>query len=147
MKRLRTFARRLSEDQHGASAVEFALLAPVFFALMFGVVGVGMYMQNFNAVRSLASDSARFTAVEYQKNNAISETTIADNIESMALSAPYFLNSDRLTVTVNEVTPSRVNGAREFDLDITYALPEIAGGIALDSFAMTYSRPLFVLDT
>lgn len=140
-------ARRLAADDRGASAVEFALLAPVFISLMLGVVEVGMYMQNHNAVRSLASDAARFAAVEYQKNNVLSADTLKTNIQAMGTASPYKLNDSRLTVTVTEVSPARVNGAREFDLDISYALPDIIGGTTIDNFTINYSRPLFVLDT
>ena len=136
---------RLLRDRRAASAVEFALLAPIFFAMMFGVVAVGIYMQNYNAVRSLAGDAARFAAVEYQKNNKITAETLETNIQAMGISKPYFLSNTRLVVDVNEVTPARVNGAREFDLDISYALPDIIGGIAIDNITLTYSRPLFVL--
>lgn len=138
--------RRLATNERGASAIEFALLAPVFFALMIGVVEVGLYMQNYNAVRSLASDASRFAAVEYQKNNTASETTLEDNITAMALASPYNLSADRLQVDVDEVLPSRVDGAREFDLVITYALPDVIGGTTLDDFTLSYSRSLFVLD-
>ena len=143
---MQTFIKIL-RDRRAASAVEFALLAPVFFALLFGVVAVGVYMQNYNAIRSLANEAARFAAVEYQKNNAISATTMEDNITALGLSSPYFLNQSQLAVTVTEVNPSRVNGAREFDMDIKYALPDIASGIAIDNIELTYSRPLFVLKT
>lgn len=142
----RSFIGRMLRDSRAASAIEFALLAPVFFALMFGVVSVGIYMQNYNAIRSLASDAARFAAVEYQKNNAMSETTLEDNIEAMGVASPYNLSDALLTVDVAEVTPSRVNGAREFDLDITYDLPDIIGGTSIDNITLTYSRPLFVLN-
>lgn len=138
---------RVLRDRRAASAVEFALLAPVFFALLFGVVSVGVYMQNYNAIRSLANDAARFAAVEYQKNNAISATTMEDNIKAQGLAAPYLLAQSRLQVSVTEVNPSRVNGAREFDMDISYALPDIVGGIAIDNIQLNYSRPLFVLKT
>lgn len=143
---VRCIPRRLAASQRGASAVEFALLAPVFIALMFGVVEVGVYMQNYNAVRSLASDAARFAAVEYQKNNVVSEGTLEANIQAMGIESPYNLNNALLVVDVNEVTPSRVNGAREFDLDITYSLPDFIGGTKIDNITLTYSRPLFVLD-
>lgn len=33
---------RIWQDQRGASALEFALLAPVFFLLMFGIIALGM---------------------------------------------------------------------------------------------------------
>ena len=138
--------RRLAASERGSSVVEFALLAPVFLGLMLGVVEVGLYMQNHNAVRSLASDAARLAAVEYQKNNALSGATLASNIEAMGVASPYNLNDNQLTVTVTEVSPARVNGAREFDLDISYALPDVIHGITLDNFTIDYSRPLFVLD-
>lgn len=138
---------RLWRDSRAASAVEFALLAPLFFGLLFGVVQVGIYMQNYNAIRSVASDAGRFAAVEYQKKNKITETTIEDNVQSLAVSAPYFLSAAQLTVDVTEVSPSTVNGAREFDLDITYALPQLTGGYRIDALTLTYSRPLFVLNS
>lgn len=138
--------RRLTASERGASAVEFALLAPVFISLMLGVVEVGLYMQNYNAVRSLAGDAARFAAVEYQKNNVVTEEALEANIKAMGLAAPYSLMDSQLTVTVTEVSPARVNGAREYDLDIDYALPDIIGGTTIDNFTVSYSRPLFVLD-
>ena len=138
--------RRLTASERGASAVEFALLAPVFISLMLGVVEVGLYMQNYNAVRSLAGDAARFAAVEYQKNNVVTEEALEANIKAMGLAAPYSLMDRQLTVTVTEVSPARVNGAREYDLDIDYALPDIIGGTTIDNLTVSYSRPLFVLD-
>ncbi len=139
------YFKRIWHNSRAASAVEFALLAPVFFGLLFGVVQVGVYMQNYNAVRSLATDAARFAAVEYQKNNKVSTTTMENNIESLGVSAPYFLNSDNLTVQMTEVSPSSVNGARQFTLNLTYALPQLTGGIAIQAFTLTHSRPVFVL--
>jgi Flp pilus assembly protein TadG len=139
------FMRRLQASDRGASAIEFALLAPVFLGLMMGVVEVGLYMQNYNAVRSLASDASRFAAVEYQKNNTITEDVLEANIQAMGVALPYNLLDSQLTVTVTEVTPARVNGAREFDMDIDYALPDIIGGTTIDDFTISYSRPLFVL--
>ena len=139
-------SRRLVANEVGASAVEFALLAPIFLSLMLGVVEVGLYMQNYNAVRSLASDASRFAAVEYQKNNVISESVLEANIQAMGVGLPYNLIDEQLEVTVTEVSPARVNGAREFDLDIEYALPDIIGGMTIEAFTIEYSRPLFVLD-
>lgn len=137
--------RRLAASERGASAVEFALLAPVFFGLMLGVVEVGLYMQNHNAVRSLASEASRFAAIEYQKNNLITEDVLEANIQAIGVASPYNLNASRMVVTVTEVSPARVNGAREFDLDISYALADIIGGTTIDNFTVNYSRPLFVL--
>jgi Flp pilus assembly protein TadG len=136
---------RLRRDERGASVIEFALLAPVFIGLMMGVVQVGLYMQNLNAVRSLGTDAARFAAVEYQKNNKISEATLEANIRALATATPYNLTSSRLVVEVDEVTPSPVTGARQFDLTLTYNLPDIVGGISIDNVSLSYERQIFVL--
>ena len=140
------FLARLRDDSRGASIIEFALLAPFFLSLMIGVVEVGLYMQNYSAVRSLAGDAARFAAVEYQKNNTVSESSLEANVMAMGVTVPYNLAANRLTVEIEEVTPARVNGAREFDMDISYALPDLIGGTTIDNFTIEYSRPLFVLD-
>lgn len=138
---------RIVRDKGGASIIEFALLAPVFIGLLMGVVTVGLYMQNYNAVQSLATDAARFAAVEYQKNNDISETALEDNIRLMGTASPYHLISSRLTVDVVEDTsPSTaIPGARQFDLSVSYALPDIIGGISIDNVTLNYSRKIFVL--
>ena len=136
---------RLTKDRHGSSAVEFALLAPVFIGLMMGVVEVGIYMQNFNAVRSLAAESSRFAAVEYQKNNKMTVPTLETNIRSMAVASPYNLSDDRLHVDIDEVSPSAIDGARQFNITLTYDLPDIVGGISIDNISIDYSRQVFVL--
>ena len=136
---------RLARNQRGGAAIEFALLAPVFIALMMGVVEVGVYMQNYSAVRSVATDASRFAAVEYQKNNQISEGTLETNIHAMAIASPYNLNDDRLTVNVDEVSPSPINGARQFSLTLTSALPALVGGTSIDNISIEYTRQLFVL--
>ncbi len=141
------FLLRVWRNSRAASAIEFALLAPLFFGLLFGVMAIGIYMQNYNAVRSLATDASRFTTVEYQKNNQVSATTIENNVQSMGVSAPYFLQASQLTVQVTEVTPSSVNGARQFTLNLSYALPQLVGGIKVDAFTLQHSRPIFVLKT
>ena len=138
---------RLARNQRGAAVIEFALLAPVFITLMMGVVEVGIYMQNYNAVHSLATDASRFATVEYQKNADWTdpEKTLEDNIRLMAGQSPYNLADDRLTVDVDEVSPSPINGARQFSLTLTYALPDIVGGTTIDNVTVTYTRQLFVL--
>jgi hypothetical protein len=135
----------LARNQRGGSAVEFALLAPVFIALMMGVVEVGVYMQNYSAVRALATDASRFAAVEYQKNNKITEGTLESNIRSMGIASPYNLVDSRLTIDVDEISPSPINGARQFTLTLTYDLPDIVGGTSIDNISLNYTRQLFVL--
>ena len=145
MRRAASLCRKLRTREDGATVVEFALLAPVFFAALIGLLETGLYMQNFNAVRSLASDSARFAAVEYQKENNLTKDLLKTNIEAMAVQSPYNLNPSRLVVAVeNDVTT--ITGAKKFDLDVTYTPAGFLENLGMPNFKITYSRPLFVID-
>ena len=64
-------AKRLSRATDGASAVEFAILAPVFLSLFFGVLQFGVWLQNYNAIRSVTLDGARAVMIEYQNDNTL----------------------------------------------------------------------------
>lgn len=46
-------------DQGGASAVEFALLMPIYLLLVLGVLAYGIYFGAAHAVQQLAADAAR----------------------------------------------------------------------------------------
>ena len=67
---------RLKRDNSGAAVIEFAILAPVIFAMLLGVIQVGLSMQAQNALRSIASQTARYAVVEYQKGNEVTDGTI-----------------------------------------------------------------------
>jgi len=137
--------KRLVRDTTGGTLVEFALLAPVFIGMIIGVIQIGTYMQNYTAVRSLASDAARFTAVEYQKSNDLGEAELQADIVAMGAVAPYNLSADRLNVAVDEVSPSDVDGSRKFDMTITYQVPSFMSGIGFSDIALNYSRPIYVI--
>ncbi len=55
-------SRRVRPDEHGAGVVEFALLAPVVFLLLVGIVDMGRSLQAYStlgdAVRATARDAA-----------------------------------------------------------------------------------------
>lgn len=50
---------RLTSDRRGATAVEFALLAPVFLLLLFGMIAYGVYFGASHSVEQIAADAAR----------------------------------------------------------------------------------------
>lgn len=135
----------LLRNRTGGALVEFALLAPVFIGMMIGVIQIGMYMENYTAVRSLASDASRFAAVQYQKNNNLDTTVIASDVTAMGAASPYNLNANNLTVQVESVA-SDVDGAHKFDMTINYDVPNFMSGIGFEPFTLTYSRPLYVID-
>jgi Flp pilus assembly protein TadG len=56
--------RRLAGDESGATAVEFALVLPVFVAMILGLLSVGMLGFATNSLQFAAEDAARCAAVK-----------------------------------------------------------------------------------
>jgi len=50
---------RFGKDQSGATAVEFAIMLPMFLALIFGIVVFGSYLTMVHGVQQLAAEAAR----------------------------------------------------------------------------------------
>lgn len=139
--------RLLSQDRAGSAVIEFALLAPLFFAMMFGVLQVGVYLQNYNAVQSLASDGARYVMVEYQKDNKLTDEQIRRVLLGEAINSPYMLDSSRLEIIVDRTGTSRVTGATEISLSFSYTLDSFIPSVQLPGSTIRYSRPVWVVTT
>lgn len=142
----RHLLRRLAGSQRGSTIVEFALLAPVMFAMMIGVFQVALYMQNYNAVRSVVSDTVRFVTVEYQKENDLNADEIHAILLSQAVGDTYMLDTDRIEIDIDPVGTSRVAGATEFSIQVSYTLEDWLPFVDLEETTLTYARPLFVVN-
>lgn len=99
MRRMATFARtvrELTRCGRATSAVEFALIVPVFLAMLLGIVVFGSYLAAVHGVQQLAAEAARSSIA------GLSETergTLARNyVTSNAASYPL-ITADHLTVT------------------------------------------------
>lgn len=132
------------KDSSGATVVEFAMLAPIFLALLLGVMTMGTYLQNFNAMRSAANDTTRQITVAYQRANKVQASEIENLARGVAVQAPYMLDTDRLDVTVQAAATSRVPGATEFTLRINYQLIGLPL-VPVEWMVVSYERPIFVV--
>jgi Flp pilus assembly protein TadG len=65
MKRaIRRRLGHLSRDQRGTAAIEFAMIAPVFFGLLIGIVDVGRYMWTLNTMQYAIDQAVRTGVVQ-----------------------------------------------------------------------------------
>jgi Flp pilus assembly protein TadG len=103
---------RFFRCQHGASAVEFALLLPLFLMLVFGIVVFGSYLTMVHDVQQLAAEAARTSVAGVTNNerNSLATGYVAQNASSYPLLAPNNLtvnaapsssNANVYVVTVN----------------------------------------------
>lgn len=141
---MRALAARLRGSTRGSAAVEFALLAPVMFVLLLGVMQIGVAMQNYNALRGITADMARTVTVEYQKSNPLTNAQIEALGTATAVQPPYMLDNDSVVVSVVDAVPQRIAGARELRFTIRYTVPSVLALIDLPSVPIRYSRPIFV---
>lgn len=137
-------AVRLNNDARASVAVEFSLLAPLFFLLVFGVLQVGVGLQNYNALRNVSADVARYAMVQYATGNKVSNTQLESYAVGVGRSEPYLLNNASLTATVTTPATQRVSGATEKTLKIAYQIDSLVPGLGLTGPYISFSRPLFI---
>ncbi len=140
------FLRNLLADTKGASVVEFALVAPAFMVMTFGVLHVGMMMQNYNAIRNLSADVARYAMVQHQTGNELSNSQLRTYAINHAQGAPYLLVGDRVNAVITTPTTQRVAGAEERQITVTYQMESFLEFAGIDAPFVTYTRPIFTVD-
>ena len=70
--------RRSRRPDTGASAVEFALLAPVLFLVLFGIIDYGIWFADAISLRQAVRDAARQGSVENFGTSCSATGTSAD---------------------------------------------------------------------
>lgn len=133
----------LLRDARGAAAVEFAILAPIIFGLMLGVLQLGLHMHNFNAIRAVATDTARYTIVEYQKGNKLTDEQIKTKAIALAVNAPYLLDSENLTVNMTRPVTDVV-GTIRMNVEVIYTPTGMLSVLGVGSPTMKFNRPIYV---
>ena len=139
---------RIRRNDRGAVAIEFALLAPAFFIMLFGVMQVAIAMQNYNALRNVSADVARYAMIQYQTGNELSNSQLESFAENHALGAPYLLDQARVNaiITTPNAANQRVTGATERRIIVTYQVESLLDFAGIDGPFLRYTRPVFLLD-
>lgn len=140
---IRTLAR-LRRDAAGSAVVEFAMLAPVFLTMLFGVLQIGVWMQAYNAMRNAMGEASRSVSVEYQTGNKLTLTQIAQVGMSVATRQPYNLDENETKVIVETPLVQRVPGARELKIKVEYQMPTLIGFAGVKGPKVSFTRPIFV---
>lgn len=105
-----TFLRHLLSDRRGATAVEFALAAPIYFVALFALVETGRLAYAQGAVIFAAQETTRYATVHYDATE--------DELKSVAAERVIALRKERIT----EVAVDSVLNAADQTKRITVAL-------------------------
>jgi Flp pilus assembly protein TadG len=136
--------RRLYQDRAGTSAMEFALIAPMFIVMMLGVMQIGLWMHGFNGMRAVAAETSRHVTVEYQKDGTMTNSDIEDWAEAEAGASSSILAGGTVTTAVTDDAVQDITGVTKKTLTVNYQLSSFLGMIGIDELNLSFSRPIFV---
>ncbi|HWU18872.1 MAG TPA: TadE/TadG family type IV pilus assembly protein [Devosia sp.] len=88
-------------DDRATSAIEFALLTPVFLLLLTGMLAYGIYFGAANSLQQLTADAARvaIAGLNEAERNRLVEAYLDNNADQYLL-----LDSTHLTYTIRDDT-------------------------------------------
>ncbi len=109
---------RVRQNNEGAAALEFAIVAPLFFLTIFTMIGYGIYLSASHAIQQIAADAAR-TAVaglSETERKSLAKTFIQSSTLDYA-----FINKNKLTIDVED----DVSNLNQFTVTIAYDSSEL----------------------
>lgn len=116
--------RRLRQDRSGASALEFALVAPVLVMLIFGIIEAGRLLYAQHAMGYAVSKAARQAMIHPDYT--------AEDARALASKHMSLFNTDGLVVTMSDET---LNGNEYRRIEMSYPYHSSApllGAIEID---------------
>lgn len=87
---------RFGDCEAGTSAIEFALLSPVYFLLMMGIAAYGMYFGCSHSLQQIAADAARVSIAGLSSDERV--RLAQDYVEAHA-GGYAFVDPSKLEVT------------------------------------------------
>lgn len=87
--------------REGASAVEFAIVAPLFLLTLLTLVAYGIYLGTAHSVQQIAADAARVAVAGLDESE---RTALAGRYIASATQGHAFIDPARLTVTLRDGT-------------------------------------------
>lgn len=154
---LKTALRRFHGNRRGSAAVEFALVAPVFFALLFAIIETAIMFFASQVLETITQNSARVVLTGQAQSGSVASCAVGGvatactqaTFKSYACSQiPALFDCNSLYVDVESYSSfssvtlaSHVDATGNFDTNMGYS-PGNPGDIVV--IRLFYQWPLFV---
>lgn len=125
----------LISDRRGVTAVEFALVAPILIALLFGLVAFGAVISVDNGLQQLVAEAARASVAGLSdaERAQLAQASLAANAKSYP-----FIDPARITLSTSDPTSSSFQVTVKYDMSGLFAYRLLAS-LPLPSAAVARS--------
>jgi Flp pilus assembly protein TadG len=125
----RNILARFRRNRRGSAAVEFALVAPVFFALLFAILESGILFFASQVLESVAQNAARQILTGQAQKAGLTQTTFASNVvcPPNSLASVLFtcsnisIDVESYSAFANITLPNRINSGAFDNTGIGYS--------------------------
>lgn len=154
---LRNALRGFRGNRRGSAAVEFALVAPIFFALLFAIIETALMFFANQVLETITQSSARVVLTGQAQSGSVTACAVSGVATPCTQSTfktyvctqiPALFDCSKLYVDVTSFSsfssvtlPSHIDGSGGFDTTMSYS-PGSAGDIVV--VRLFYQWPLFV---
>jgi Flp pilus assembly protein TadG len=139
--------RRFHHDRRGITAVEFALVAPVFFALLFAIIETAMVFFAGQVLETITQDSARLVLTGQAQGGSLSQEDFKKQVCAHRLMFMFDCNGIYVDVrsyaqaTLVKI-PNQIGPGSSFINDMKYC-PGQDGSIAV--VRLFYQWPVIII--
>jgi Flp pilus assembly protein TadG len=145
----RDLLRRFRRNHQGSAALEFALVAPVFFALLFAIIETAIMFFASQLLETYTQEAARLILTgQAQNSNYNDQADFLSNFQKNVCSNTLF-NCKNISIDVKNYSSfgsititSQINASDNFDSSTLSYCPGNAGSIVV--VRLFYQWPLFV---
>ncbi|MFZ5739515.1 Flp pilus assembly protein TadG [Rhodopseudomonas thermotolerans] len=147
MSSIVALVRRFRRNRRGATAVEFAIVAPIFFALLFAIIEVAMIFFASQLLETAVQDSSRLILTRQAQDASMSQsqfsTEVCNRVKMLLNCGSLHIDvqnygSDFSTVSIT--TP--IDKDKNFVDNMQYNIGKAGDIIVVRAF---YEWPLFVI--
>jgi Flp pilus assembly protein TadG len=142
---LRKALRRFRRSRRGSAAVEFALVAPVFFALLFAIIETAIIFFAGQVLETITQTSARYIMTGQAQTAALTsgqfKTYVCNQIPALFTCANVYVDVQSFSAFTGVTFSSQIDAASNFVVPNNYS-PGGPGQIVV--VRLYYQWPLFV---
>jgi Flp pilus assembly protein TadG len=142
---LRNILRRFRRNRRGSAAVEFALVAPLFFALLFAIIETAIVFFASQVLETMVQNSARMILTGQAQNagfqQADFQTYVCNQIPALFTCANVYVDVQSYSAFNSITLSNQIDASGNFINNMQYS-PGIQGQIVV--VRLFYQWPLFV---